>query len=209
MPDDPSTKPADVRLTVSALSAVRGVRQVFSGLSFAVAAGELLAVTGPNGAGKSTLLRVIAGLLPPADGRVALEPADDRKIGARLHYVGHRDGLKAAHTVRRNLQFWADLWGTNVEVDEALAEAGVEAFADLPVAVLSAGQRRRVALARLRVAPRPVWLLDEPATALDREAEAGLARRIGEHLAQGGMAVVATHRDLPIAPTATLSLGAA
>ena len=215
MPDEqpaasaPSTRPDAIRLTASDLAAVRGEREVFAGLSFTVAAGELLAVTGPNGAGKSTLLRLIAGLIQPAAGVVTLEPASEQKPGSRVHYVGHLDGLKAGLTVRRNLQFWAELWGSADTVDAALAAVELEALAELPVAVLSAGQRRRAALARLKLAERPVWLLDEPATALDAAAEARLGRLIGAHLAAGGIAIVATHLDLPVKPTATLALGAA
>ncbi len=215
MPDDqpatsePFTRPDAVRLSASGLAAVRGEREVFAGLSFSVAGGELLAVTGPNGAGKSTLLRLIAGLIQPAAGEVVLEPESEQKLGSRLHYVGHLDGLKVGLTVRRNLEFWADLWGSPGTVDTALAAVGLEALAELPVAVLSAGQRRRAALARLKLAERPVWLLDEPATALDAAAEARLGRFLGAHLASGGIAIVATHLDLPVKPTATLALGAA
>jgi len=215
MPDDqpatapPSTRPFAVRLTASDLKAVRGGREVFAGLSFAVEAGDLLAVTGPNGAGKSTLLRLIAGLIRPAAGELVMEPASEQKPESRLHYVGHLDGLKAGLTVRRNLQFWADLWGSPGTVDAALVAVDLEALAELPVAVLSSGQRRRAALARLMLAERPVWLLDEPATALDAAAEARLGRLIGGHLAAGGIVIAATHLDLPVKPTATLALGAA
>ncbi len=198
-----------VRLSANDLAAVRGGREVFAGLSFAVSAGDLLAVTGPNGAGKSTLLRLIAGLIQPAAGEVTMAPASEQKIGSRVHYVGHLDGLKAGLTLRRNLQFWADLWGEPGTVDDALAAVDLEGLAELPVAVLSAGQRRRAALARLRLAERPVWLLDEPATALDAAAEARLGRLIGGHVATGGIVIAATHLDLPVKPTATLALGAA
>jgi len=211
MPHDQETSPAavtapvSVRLSASELAAVRGNRQVFAGVSFSVTAGELMAVTGPNGAGKSTLLRLIAGLLPPSAGEVSLVPVGEEKIGTRLHYVGHRDGLKPSETVRRNLQFWARLWGGG-DVEPALAALALERLAELPVAVLSAGQRRRAALARLLLVERPLWLLDEPATALDAAGEARLGHLIGAHLAAGGMAVVATHLDLPVKPTATLAL---
>jgi heme exporter protein A len=172
-----------------------------------VGAGELLAVIGPNGAGKSTLLRLVAGLLRPAAGTVALDPAEE-DIAARIHYLGHLDALKPGLTVRQNLAFWQRLWGGG-DLEAALAAVGLEALGDLHASVLSAGQRRRVALARLLVAPRPVWLLDEPATALDAGAEAGLGRLIAGHLAGGGLVIAATHRDLPVTPTATLALGAA
>ncbi len=193
-----------MRVTASDLTAVRGGRTVFSGVSFALGEGQALAVTGPNGAGKSTLLRLVAGLLAPAGGKVAFDPAPE---DSAIHYLGHLDGLKTALTVRQNLEFWRVLW-KGVEVGPALARLGLESLADLHVGVLSAGQKRRVSLARLLVARRPLWLLDEPATALDAAAEATLGAVIGEHLAGGGMAIVATHRPLPI-PAATLALGAA
>ena len=223
-----------MRLTGSDLTAVRGGRTVFAGVGFSLDAGELLAVIGPNGAGKSTLLRLVAGLLRPAAGTVRLDPDDPThrpaggplpdQVGDRLspeqggmeqadfadqvHYLGHLDALKPSLTVRQNLAFWQRLWGGG-DVEAALAAVGLEALGDLHASVLSAGQRRRVALARLLVAPRPVWLLDEPATALDAGAEAGLGRLIANHLAGGGLVIAATHRDLPVTPTATLALGAA
>lgn len=196
-----------MRLSGRDLTAVRGERTVFSGVSFSVAAGEALAVTGANGAGKSTLLRLIAGLLAPRAGSVALDPAPEGGVAASLHYLGHLDGLKSALTVRQNLDFWRTLWRGS-PVDAALERLGLGALADLPAGILSAGQRRRTAIARLLVAPRPLWLLDEPATSLDAGAEAALGGLIGEHLAGGGIAVVATHRALPLAEAATLALGA-
>ena len=209
MPDNNrSTRQADLRLTATDLAATRGGRAVFAGVSFSVVAGELMAVTGPNGSGKSTLLRVIAGLLRPAGGGVALAPTSEAKIGARLHYLGHLDALKAGLTVRQNLAYWATLWGEAADLDGALEAVDIEPLAGLPVAVLSAGQRRRAALARLLVAKRALWLLDEPATALDAAGEARLGRLLGDHLASGGLAVVATHLQLPVTPTVTLALDA-
>ena len=208
VPLNPSTNPSFISLTATDLSAVRGARRVFAGVSFTLAVGELMAVTGANGSGKSTLLRLVAGLLRPAAGRILLEPQGD-SVGERMHYLGHLDGLKPALTVRQNLGFWADLWGGTAGIDAALEAVGLEMLGHLPVAVLSAGQRRRAALARLLTARRPLWLLDEPATALDQAAEAGLGHLIDAHLADGGMAMVATHLELPIRPTRTLRLGAA
>jgi heme exporter protein A len=197
-----------MRLTASDLTAIRGGRTVFDGLSFSLAAGEVLAVTGANGSGKSTLLRLVAGLLRPASGSVALEPVGEGGIAGALHYLGHLDGLKTALTVRQNLDFWKRLWRGG-PIEAALERVGLGALADLPVGVLSAGQKRRVAIARLLLAKRPLWLLDEPATSLDAEAEATLGRLIGEHVHAGGMAIVATHHDLPTPAAATLTLGAA
>jgi heme exporter protein A len=191
-----------MRLTASALTAVRGGRMVFAGLSFALADGEALAVTGPNGSGKSTLLRLLAGLLKPAAGTIAIDPAGE---DSALHYLGHLDGLKTTLTVRQNLAFWRALWNGGA-IEPAMARFGLAALGDIHVGALSAGQKRRVALARLLIAPRPLWLLDEPATALDASAEAALGSVVAEHLASGGMAVVATHRPLPF-PSTTLALG--
>ena len=192
----------------SGLAVVRNGRSVFSGLSFELAAGELLAVTGANGVGKSTLLRIVAGLLAPSAGRVSLEPATADSLASELHYLGHLDGLKTTLTVRRNLEFWRALWvGKAVEL--ALEAVGLGNLADLPVGLLSAGQRRRLAIARLLIDERALWLLDEPATSLDAAGEQMLGRLIAAHLAAGGMAMVATHRELPLAATATLTLGTA
>jgi heme exporter protein A len=196
-----------MRLTANDLAATRGSRRVFAGVSFAVGPGELLAVTGPNGAGKSTLLRLVAGLLRPTAGTVAADPASEDGIGSLAHYLGHLDALKPALSVRQNLAFWQRLWGSAAPVETALEAVGLAHIVDLPAGVLSAGQRRRVAIARLLIAERPIWLLDEPATALDAEAEAGLGRLIADHLAGGGLALAATHRGLPIEPSATVALG--
>jgi heme exporter protein A len=197
-----------MRLTVTDLSAVRGGRIVFAGRSFAVEAGQLIAVVGPNGSGKSTLLRIVAGLLPSAAGDISLDPAPDGGIGSVAHYLGHLDALKGALTVRDNLGFWLRLWGGEGSVNSALAAIDLDYVADLPAGVLSAGQKRRVAIARLLLAKRPLWILDEPATALDAAAEATLGELIDAHLAGGGMAIAATHRDLPRRPHATVDLGA-
>jgi heme exporter protein A len=198
-----------MRLTATDLAATRGNRRIFAGVSFAVDSGELLAVTGPNGAGKSTLLRIVAGLLRPTAGTVAADPADENGLGGIVHYLGHLDALKPALSVRDNLAFWQHLWGREVAVEPALDSVGLGHIVDLPAGVLSAGQRRRVAIARLLLAERPIWLLDEPATALDSDAEAGLGGLIARHLAAGGLALAATHRGLPITPSATVALGGA
>ena len=193
-----------MRINGDDLAAQRGGRSVFSGVSFDLADGGLLAVTGPNGAGKSTLLRLIAGFMEPTAGRLIVEP---EAMG--LHYLGHLDGLKAALTVRQNLAFWQRVSGGGGDIAAALGRVGLASTIDLPVGVLSAGQRHRVAIARLLLAERPLWLLDEPATALDAAAERTLGAIIAGHIAGGGMAIVATHRPLPVAPTATLALGPA
>lgn len=197
-----------LRLTARELSARRGGRIVFEGLSLSVAEGELVAVTGPNGAGKSTLLRIVAGLLPPAAGSVSLDPEPDHGIGPECHYVGHADALKPALTVAANLRFWRRVLSGKGSIEEALDSVGIARLADLPAATLSAGQKRRAALARLLVAPRRIWLLDEPTGALDAAAEAMLGRLLMKHLAEGGMAIAATHRPLPVTAAQRLALEA-
>lgn len=198
-----------MRLIATDLAATRGGRAVFAGRTFALSDGDLLAVTGPNGSGKSTLLRLVAGLITPSAGTIRIEPAGEGGIAAVAHYLGHLDALKPALTVRANLAFWHRLWGGTVAVDDALDAVGLADLGDLPAGVLSAGQKRRAAIARLLLARRPLWLLDEPATSLDAAAEAMLVRLIGDHLASGGMAIVAQHRALAVPVTAELDLGEA
>jgi heme exporter protein A len=196
-------------LEAVALTLERGGRRLFSGLDFSVAAGEALVVTGPNGAGKSSLLRVVAGLLSPTEGTVRLVGGDDEApLAAQVHYLGHLDAVKPALSVAEALAFWAVfLGGTRARVEEALDTVGLAALADLPSAYLSAGQRRRLALARLVAAPRPLWLLDEPTAALDAAAERRLGEMIADHVAGGGMVMAATHAELPVPAPRRLMLG--
>jgi heme exporter protein A len=197
-----------MRLVGTGLAARRGGRLVLENLSFSVGAGELLAITGPNGSGKSTTLRLIAGLVRPSAGMVALEPSAEEGIGSRAHYLGHLDALKPNLSLADNLAFWRRLWrGAGIDVAAALDRVGLGDLLDLPAGILSAGQRRRAAIARLLLDHRPIWLLDEPTSALDADAEEMLGALIAGHLADGGLAVAATHRPLPVAATATLALG--
>jgi heme exporter protein A len=198
-----------MRLVGKDLAVRRGGRLVFENLSFDVGAGELLAIVGPNGAGKSTTLRLIAGLIQPAAGTLALDPPPaEGGLGVDCHYVGHLDALKPALSLAENMDFWRRLWrGPGLDIWEALDRVGLAGLADLPAAVLSAGQRRRAALARLLLDRRLIWLLDEPTSALDAEAETMLGGLMQGHIADGGIAVAATHRPLPVAATATLALG--
>jgi heme exporter protein A len=197
-----------VRLVVEQLACRRSGRLLFAGLDFAVEAGRGLLVTGRNGAGKSSLLAILAGTLRPEAGRVALEGAGERPLPECLHHVGHRDGLKAALTAAENLTFAQALLGApRLSPVEALDAVGLAHAADLPVAYLSAGQRRRVALARLLVADRPLWLLDEPTSALDVRSQEVLFELVRGHLAAGGILIAATHVPLPIQPLSELSLG--
>ncbi len=201
-----------MRLTARNLGCVRGGREVFEGLNFTVAGGEALAVTGRNGAGKTTLLRLIAGLLRPAAGGLELAGgAPDASLAEQAHYLGHRDALKPALSVGENLEFWyAFLGGRDASAaSTALETVGLGALAALPAAYLSAGQRRRLAIARLLAAPRPIWLLDEPTAALDASSQRRLAELMQAHLAGGGLIIAATHGPLGLDGARELRLGAA
>jgi heme exporter protein A len=204
----------EMKLTGHDLACVRGGRRVFSGVSFAVVAGQALVLSGPNGAGKSSLLRVIAGLIHPAAGSVTLEGGDpELSVSEQAHYVGHLDPLKPALTVAENLAFWARFLNGARAADEkaliarGLAAAGLDDLAQLPAGYLSAGQKRRLSLARVLAAPRPVWLLDEPTTALDAASQDRLRGVMQAHLAAGGLIVAATHGPLGLAEPIELQLG--
>jgi heme exporter protein A len=197
-----------MRLFASDLACIRGGRQVFSGIGFAIAAGEALVLTGPNGAGKSSLLRVVAGLVRTAAGRLALEGGDpELSIGEQAHYLGHQDALKPALTVAENLAFWGRYLGGRSPDEAALAAVGLGGISHLPAAYLSAGQRRRLSIARLVAVKRPLWLLDEPTSALDVTAQATLATLMADHLAAGGLILAAAHGPIGLEPAMELRLG--
>ncbi|MBR1170159.1 heme ABC exporter ATP-binding protein CcmA [Bradyrhizobium liaoningense] len=199
-------------LLIEDFSVTRGERVVFGGLSFRLGSGEIAEVTGPNGAGKSTLLRAIAGFLPLGSGRMSWaesEATDSAPLVERLHYVGHLDGLKSALTARENLEIGLGILGRGrLSPLEALDHLELAHVLDLPVGFLSAGQRRRVALARLVISGRPLWLLDEPLTALDRHARALLRAIVADHLRSGGLVLAATHEPLGLPETIQVRLGA-
>ena len=184
-----------MQLTGDNLTCVRGGREVFAGLSFSLSAGEAMVVTGRNGAGKSSLLRLIAGLVAMASGSLALTGGDaDATPGEQAHYLGHLDAVKPSLSVGENLAFWtAYLGGLPAAVDTALDAVGLEPLTGLPAAYLSAGQRRRLSIARLVAVQRPLWLLDEPTSALDQPSQQRLAELMRGHLASGGMIVAAAH----------------
>lgn len=190
-----------MRLAGQNLRCVRAGREVFAGLDFEVKAGEVVAVVGPNGAGKTSLLRLIAGLIMPADGTIALDGGDAELSVAELaHYLGHRDAMKPALTVTENLGFWAEfLGGVASEPVAALEAVGLGHAAQLPAGFLSAGQRRRLSIARLLTIKRPIWLLDEPTSALDAGSQKVFAGLMTAHLAGGGLIMAATHTPLGIA----------
>lgn len=185
-------------LEVSDLSVARGGVRVLEGLNFSLASGQALVLRGPNGIGKTTLLRTVAGLQPPLDGQVRAAPES-------LVYAGHADGIKATLSVTENLNFWAQVFG-KTDISPALEAFDLSPLADRMAGMLSAGQKRRLGLARLLVTGRPVWLLDEPTVSLDRDAVAMFARVIGDHLAAGGAALLATHIDLGLDGAGALDL---
>jgi heme exporter protein A len=198
-----------VRITVKNLVCRRSGRLVFADVSFTLAAGEALVVTGRNGAGKSSLLALLAGRLRPDGGSIAVEGLGEDGLAEHLHAVGHRDALKPALTAEENLAFVRDLFGRpGLSPREALDAVGLAHAASLPVAYLSAGQRRRVALARLLVAHRALWLLDEPTAALDVGAQNTLLHLMTAHLSGGGLIVAATHAPLGIGGAKELQLDA-
>jgi heme exporter protein A len=190
-----------MRLSGRDVRCVRGGREVFSGLDFAASSGEALAVTGPNGSGKTSLLRLIGGLLTMAGGSIGLEGGEpELTLPEQAHYLGHRDALKPALSVAENLSFWRDyLGGEALDAGESLAKVGLDHAAHLPAAYLSAGQRRRLSVARLLAVRRPVWLLDEPTNALDAAGQSMFASLMGDHLSRGGLIIAATHAPLGIA----------
>ena len=210
-----------MHLDVDGLRVSRGERTVLDRLSFRVASGEALLLTGPNGVGKSTLLRCIAGLIRPDAGACTLTgsaevdgmhvfAADvDASVGEQCHFIGHLNAVKPSLTAAENLAFWgAMLAGNDVRHERrALGRLGLEGLADVPAGYLSAGQKRRLGLARLLVAKRPLWLLDEPTVSLDAASVATFAGIVAEHLAGGGIAIAATHVPLGLAGARELQLG--
>ena len=206
-----------MRLIAENLGGERGGDTVFSGIGFALQDGQALVVTGPNGAGKSTLLRVIAGLLPVAEGSVRIEGVmkiEDGgeafpSIASACHYLGHQNAMKPALSVAENLRFWRDFNGDgDVGVEEALETVGLGGIGHLPFGYLSTGQRRRAAIAKLLVSQRPLWLLDEPTAGLDKASEARFGELMTKHCGAGGMIVAATHLPLGLDGAEALRMGA-
>lgn len=194
-----------IRLVVEGLSAQRGEDLIFHDISFVLSAGQALVVTGPNGSGKSTLLRVLAGLLEALSGTVRIEgaPAEIGHPRELCHYLGHRNAMKRELTVTENLAFWKSFMGDSandhgVGIEAAVEAVGLAGISHLPFGYLSAGQQRRMAMAKLLVSHRPIWLLDEPTAALDASADRLFAGLVTHHLAAGGIVVAATHQPLGV-----------
>jgi heme exporter protein A len=201
------TRHSAITLAADEIACLRGGRLVFAGVSFRLDSGHALVLRGRNGIGKSSLLRLIGGLVPLLEGQLSVSGdgagAEDGEIelAQRCHYFGHMDALKPVLSVAENLGFWrsylASGENTGLDVADALEATGIKLLADLPAGYLSAGQRRRLALARLLVAPRPIWLLDEPTSALDVDGQARLFDIVESHMQSGGLVIAATHTDLP------------
>jgi heme exporter protein A len=187
--------PQTVGLAAHEISCQRGGSFLFRDVNFTLKPGDGLLVTGPNGAGKTSLLRQIAGLLPLAWGEFRLTGADaEVELPELCHYVGHLNALKSVLSVRENLAFWADYLGDGrANLDGALSAFGLEPLASFPAGILSAGQKRKLALSRLFAAPRPLWLLDEPHASLDQASVERLDAAIKDHLQDGGIVVMASH----------------
>ncbi len=192
-----------MRLRAAQVSCLRGERLVLDRLNFEVCAGGALLLAGPNGAGKSTLLRLLAGLIRPDGGKITFDGVAD--YAGRAAYLGHQDAIKPALTALENLRFAGQVG--RGDPGAALAAAGLAALADLPARMLSAGQRRRLALARLTLLRAPLWLLDEPTVGLDTEAVDRFGQMLQAHRLAGGVVVAATHLPLPAPGAATLALG--
>lgn len=192
------------------LACFRGGRMVFAGLEFRLQPGEAIVLRGPNGSGKSSLLRIMAGLLQPAAGTLAWHDAsvsdEPETHFSRLHYVGHHDAVKPVLTVSENVRFWARLRGQGGGVAAALDAFAIGHLADVPGRFLSAGQKRRVNLARILAHPAPLWLLDEPTTALDQDTIGRFERALARHRAGGGMVVASTHTEIALEGARVLNL---
>lgn len=191
-------------LSVAHLTLARGDRVLVRDLSFSVAAGEALVLTGPNGAGKTSILRAVAGLLKPQSGSIDLADEDERQD--RLHLIGHQDGQKSGRTAGEELGFWCGWAGKPDGADRAAETLALRPLLPLPVRVLSAGQRKRLAMGRLIAADRPLWLLDEPLAPLDAHWREMFGVLATTHLGAGGMILAAAHDPMPF-PHRTLDIG--
>lgn len=206
-----SRKPVPVQLIAEDLVIERGGRVVIDGLSFAVSEGETLVLSGANGAGKTTLLRAIAAYIRPVGGTIRLDGADSElTITEQAHVVGHANAVKSSMTVFENAAFWSEYLGGHASdterIERALRHFGLEDLVEFPAAYLSAGQRRRLGLARLLLAPRPLWLLDEPTVSLDIASSDRLVAAVNDHTSGGGLAIIATHVPLALERVRTLTI---
>ena len=202
-----------MRLSTDRLACIRGGRTIFSDLNLEVMGGESLVLLGRNGAGKTSLLRVLAGYLQPSSGTISFDEGDlEAPLGEMCHFVGHLNGVKSHFSVVENLRFWAEFMGQTGGSDRNLQDAldgfGLSDLVDMPAGFLSAGQKRRLCLARLLVAERPIWLLDEPTVSLDTRSQSYVAKAVNRHVAGGGIAIAATHIELGLENARQFKLGA-
>jgi heme exporter protein A len=192
-----------ISLTIANLTCIRAQRVLFRDLNFTVAAGQTLAIEGPNGSGQTSLLRMVAGFIAPAAGTIKLalgeEISEADELGKRSGWLGHQDAAKPQLTPLEVLRFFSELYGDAADIAAALAAAGLERCASLPCQYLSAGQKKRLALARLQIGRRPLWLLDEPLASLDSQGKKFAADLIADHCASGGIVLAATHEPLGLA----------
>jgi heme exporter protein A len=201
-----------MRAVATKLKGRRGDSVLFDDVSFTLGRGEVLVITGPNGSGKSTLLRILAGLLAADSGGFALQGDDEAALPVSdyAHYLGHRNAMKRELKVSENLRFWKNFQpvdsGEGLSIDAAIEQVGLTGVGHLPFGYLSAGQQRRIALARLLVSERPLWLLDEPTAALDKRSDKLFADLVRGHLAKGGLAIAATHQPLGLESVRALEL---
>ncbi|MEM7661405.1 MAG: heme ABC exporter ATP-binding protein CcmA [Pseudomonadota bacterium] len=189
---------ADPLIDIAGLGAMRGERILFKDQFATVHAGQICLLRGTNGSGKTTFLRLVAGLIPIEAGKL--------NVNGACHWVGHADGLKPHETPRQHLNHWARAWGSPADIDRILAQNGLERAADVSATSLSAGQRRRSAFGRLQLVERPVWLLDEPFSALDAEGRTLIADQVSAHCANGGTVVAAVHGNSPLRADLELTL---
>ncbi|MEM6411214.1 MAG: heme ABC exporter ATP-binding protein CcmA [Pseudomonadota bacterium] len=177
-------------INITGLGAMRGDRVLFTGVSLSVETGQICVLRGANGSGKTTLLRLLAGLIPVEAGEITVNGA--------VHWLGHADGLKPHETPRGHLKHWASAWGSDADISGILSRNGVERAADVSATGLSAGQRRRTAFGRLQLTDRPIWLLDEPFSALDADGKDLIAKQISDHRDAGGVTIASAHGELPL-----------
>ncbi len=196
-----------MKLTIENLSGERAGQIIFADVSFCLSKGEALIVTGANGSGKSTMLRVICGLLPARAGRVILSEKEAEPAHEFMHYVGHLNALKPALSINENLTFWQEFCGDPLlSPSEALEAVDLAGIGHLPAGYLSAGQKRRISIAKLLVSFKPVWVVDEPTAALDKASEEMFGRLVDDHLEKGGIAIAATHKPLGLRKSQTLNM---